>query len=75
MLEPAKKTDQELLYEIGETITALVKLKTPRALDLAESLIEDYLKLQHKIKTHDYSSQNQSLIRLYEAVKQLSTGI
>lgn len=71
MLEPAKKLDQELMYEIGELIKVLVRIDKTEALDLAESLGEDYLKLQQKIKTHDYSKENEILCRVYWSNKSI----
>ena len=59
MYSPNKQQDRELLLELVEVIEIIIKVgvKTDNkeAFNLAESLGEDYLSLQEKIKTFDYS--------------------
>lgn len=68
MFSPLKKQDKELQLLIGEIVEILVKLgvriNCPKALDLAESLGDDYLQLDQKIKTYDYSKED----KLEEAI-------
>jgi recombinational DNA repair protein RecR len=63
MYSPNKQQDRELLLELVEVIEVLIKVgvKTDKkeAFDLAESLGDDYLSLQEKIKTFDYSREDE----------------
>lgn len=69
MYSPVKKQDQELLLEIAETIEVLVSVGTKESVDLAEKFGQNYLDLEEKIKTHDYTREDQS----YFATEKLLT--
>lgn len=58
MFSQQKQDDQELLLEIAEMILVLVKVGTTEAVDLAEKFGEDYTRLQEKIKTTSYDTNN-----------------
>lgn len=58
MVSQNRKDDKEFILEIGDTIQMLVKMGTKKAHDLAELWGEEYLKLEHKIQTHDYTSDD-----------------
>lgn len=69
MFSPAKKSDKQFLLELSETIELLVKIGTPQSLDLAEEYGKDYLALENKIATYDYSKEDEvyySLEKLHE---------
>lgn len=53
MFSPMKKLDKELQLEIAKTIELLARLGE---IELAESYGKQYLALEEKIKTHDYSN-------------------
>lgn len=63
MFSIAQNDDKRLLVEIGEVVIALNKLPNP-PIELIERLGEQYQKLAHKIKTHDYSAADESLERI-----------
>lgn len=69
MFSPAKKDDQEMLLEIAETIEMLVKIGTTEAWEIAEKFGQDYLKLETKIKTYDYSKENEIDARIEARLK------
>jgi hypothetical protein len=58
MFSLTKKIDKELLLEIAEMIEVLYRLNRPEAKELAEKFGEDYLRLEEKIKTYDYSKED-----------------
>lgn len=60
MFSPVKKEDKELLLAIAEMIETLVKNGTKEALDLAEKFGQDYLNLEKKIQTYDYTETDQT---------------
>lgn len=68
MFSPVRKEDKELLLEISETIETLVRVGTrfnkPEALDLAEKLGDNYITLQEKIKTYDYTKDDELYYKL-----------
>jgi len=55
MFSVTKKEDRELLLEISKMISALVKVNTTPALDLAEKFGGHYVTLSEKIKHHSYT--------------------
>lgn len=60
MFSPVKKEDKELLLAIAEMIETLVKNGTKESLDLAERFGQDYLNLEKKIQTYDYTETDQT---------------
>lgn len=62
MFSPAKNDDKKFLLELAQLIEMLVGFGSPQALDLAEKFGEHYLKLEEKIKIHDYTKDD----KLYE---------
>lgn len=64
MFSPAKKFDRELLLEIGETILAVVKIKTIQALDLAEQMGQLYTEIETRIATKDYTYDDEQIDKL-----------
>lgn len=69
MFSPTKKDDQEMLLEIAETIEMLVKIGTAEAWDLAEKFGQDYLQLETRIKTYDYSKEDEIDARIEARLK------
>lgn len=59
MYSPCKQVDRELALEIGELIKILVKAGHT---DEAEGWAELYQTLTEKIKTHDYSKEDKSIL-------------
>lgn len=64
MYSPAKKFDKELLLEIGECVMAVVKIGTPKALDLAEEMGQLYTKIETRIATKDYTYDDEQIDKL-----------
>lgn len=69
MYSPCKKQDQEFLLEIAEMIELLIKVGTTPAIDLAEKFGDNYLDLEKKIKTHDYTKEDQSHEKFTNLIK------
>ncbi len=66
MFSPTQKLDKDLLLEIAEMISTLSTIDKPPAKDLMEKFAEDYLILEEKIKTFDYSKDD-ALIEKHES--------
>jgi hypothetical protein len=64
MFSPSKKLDRELLLEIGETILAVIKLQTTKALDLAEEMGQLYTEIETRITTKDYTYDDEQIDKL-----------
>ena len=58
MFSKSRTEDKKYLLELIELIEMLVRIKTPQALDLAESLGGEYMELEEKVNTFDYSEQD-----------------
>lgn len=71
MFSPIKKLDQELLLEIVEMIEVLVQVGTTQAIDLAEKFGQNYLDLEKKIKTYDYTREDQSYFATEKIINNL----
>lgn len=69
MFSPHKKYDTELLYELADAIELVAK----HDINLAKSLGEHYLKLEHKIKTHDYQIEDEHQFRMEKYLSPHST--
>ena len=69
MFSPTQHEDKKFLMELAELITLLVKLKTPQALDLAEKFGAHYLTLDEKVKTHDYTQDDESYYNLIKHIR------
>lgn len=67
MFSPCKKTDKELLYEIGEMAKALISFDE----ELAKKFVVDYQTLQQKIQTYDYSKDDEVLLRSMDRQNEL----
>jgi len=72
MYSPSKHEDKMLLLEIGEMIETLVKHSN---YDLAGKFGEDYEQLEQKIKTHDYSNDDEILNRSERRLLDFQKGI
>ena len=63
MFSICKKNDKEFQLELIDLIELLVRVGTkrdiPQALDLAEQFGEDYIALERKINTHDYTKDDE----------------
>ena len=64
MFSPTKKADQELLQQVIRTVELLVKMKSPAALDTAQRFGTTYEQLDNRIKTHDYTKEDESYFRV-----------
>ncbi len=58
MFSQNKQDDQELLLELGEVIECLARVGTKEMWDFIEQFGAHYLKLEEKIKSHDYSPED-----------------
>ena len=65
MISTLRKLDKELMYEIGEIIVVLVR---NGKIELAESYGEKYQALDEKIKTHDYSKEDELITSADERI-------
>jgi len=63
---PAKHQHKQLLYEIGEMITQLVRMGHT---EVAQGFIEPYQRYEELIKTNDYTKEDESYYRLEEMFK------
>jgi ribosomal 30S subunit maturation factor RimM len=70
MFSPTQHQDKKFLMEVAELIELLVKLKTTQSLDLAESFGDYYLELENKIKTYDYTQDDEYYYHLDYYIKQ-----
>jgi len=63
MFSPCKKRDRELQLELIDMIETLIRmgrrLDNALALDLAEKFGQDYIALEKKINTHDYTKDDE----------------
>ena len=59
MFSPAKAEDKKFLLELIELIQLLAKINITESLDLAEKFGDHYLVLEEKIKTHDYTKEDE----------------
>jgi hypothetical protein len=66
MFSPTQHEDKKFLLELGELIEILIKTGTPESIDLAEKFGDQYLQLQNKIKTYDYTKDDE---KYYNALK------
>ena len=67
MYRPAKQADQELLQAIGLIVLELKKhIDKSGIVDLLEKYAQDYATLKEKLETHDYSKQDEILIRSFD---------
>ena len=66
MFSPTKHRHKELLYEIGEMITELVRTGHT---EVARGFIEPYQRYDDLIKTNDYTKEDESYYRLEEMLK------
>jgi hypothetical protein len=69
MFSPSRKLDKEFLLEITLLIEQLIKNGSTAALDLAEKFGENYLALQNKISTYDYTTDDRALERFNSIMK------
>lgn len=58
MFSETKKRDKEFALTLAELIELLARIGTTESIDLAERFGGDYLRLQEKIKTYDYSKDD-----------------
>jgi len=64
MFSPMKNEDKQLLLEISEMIQELSKrIEHPQVLELLKKFGEDYERLEEKIKTYDYSKEDEAFKR------------
>lgn len=66
MFSPTQHEDKKFLMELAELIQLLVKINTTQTLDLAQKFGDHYLTLEEKIKTHDYTKDDE---RYYQLLK------
>lgn len=59
MFSPSKYSDKKFQLELIALIELLVKIGTPQSLDLAEKFGQHYIELEEKIKTYDYSKEDE----------------
>lgn len=58
MFSENRKMDKEFMLELIALIEVLVKKGTTQTMDLAEKFGEQYLKLEHKVNTYDYTLED-----------------
>jgi hypothetical protein len=59
MFSPTQHEDKKFLLELIQLLELLIKINTTESLDLAEKFGEHYLEIQEKIKTHDYTKDDE----------------
>jgi hypothetical protein len=69
MFSPSQHEDKKFLLELAELIEILVKINTTQSLDLAEKFGDYYLETQEKIKTHDYTKDDEAYYNLENIMK------
>lgn len=58
MFSPEKNEDKHLLLTLSEVIEVLARINKPTAQELIQKFGQDYLELEQKIQTHDYSNED-----------------
>lgn len=58
MFSENRKMDREFMLELIALIELLVKIGTAQAMDLAEKFGAQYLQLEHKVNTYDYTQDD-----------------
>jgi len=66
MFSPTQHEDKKFLMELVQLIELLVKTNTAESLDLAEKFGDHYLTLEEKIKTHDYTKDDEQYYQLLD---------
>jgi len=68
MFSPSKHEDKKFQLELIELIKLLTKIGTTESLDLAEKFGDHYVELDEKIKTHDYTKDDQMYYQLEKLI-------
>lgn len=69
MFSQSKKEDRKFLLDLADLIEKLVQVGSPQSLALAEMFGEQYLALEIKINTHDYSPDDKFIEQITTIIK------
>lgn len=58
MFSPEKYQDKKMLLTLSELIETLARINKPTTQELVQKFGQDYLELEQKIQTHDYSNED-----------------
>ena len=68
MFSPTKHEDKKFALELVAIIEILIRNASTESMDLAEKLGDHYAELQEKIKTHDYTKDDQRYYQLEKLI-------